>query len=47
MANKTAHIVGGGLGTFRKEATARAEAANKAKQDAERKQVFARIASAK
>lgn len=34
MANKTPHVVGGGLGTFRKEAQAKHKA--KAKADQER-----------
>lgn len=47
MANKTPHIVGGGLGTFRKEGRAKAEAERKAAQEADRKDAMARIANAK
>lgn len=44
MANKTPHIVGGGLGTFRKNAQAEHEARRKAEQQAEKKAAMARIA---
>jgi hypothetical protein len=44
MANKTPHVVGGGLGTFRKEARAKHEAERKSQQEADRKAAMARIA---
>lgn len=47
MANNTPHIVGGGLGTFRKQAIARAEAAKKAEQEAANRDAMARVAGAK
>lgn len=43
MANKTPHIVGGGLGTIRKEAQARVERERKAQAEAERKAKMARF----
>jgi hypothetical protein len=42
--NKTPHIVGGGLGTFRKEAQARHEAERKAEQKRENAARLARLA---
>lgn len=37
MANKTAHVVGGGLGTFRKEGQKAHEAKAKAEREAKEK----------
>lgn len=43
MANKTPHIVGGGLGTIRKNETARAIARKKAEQEAANKAAMSRL----
>lgn len=43
MANKTPHIVGGGLGTIRKRETAKAIARAKAEQEANNKAAMSRI----
>lgn len=47
MANKTPHVVGGGLGTFRKEGRAKFEAQRRVQQEAARKDAMHRIANAK
>ena len=46
MANRTPHVVGGGLGTFRKEDTAKAIAAKQAQQESDRRKAMAKIANA-
>lgn len=46
MANKTPHIVGGGLGSIRKRETARAIARKNAEQKANNKAALARLVKA-
>ena len=46
MANRTPHVVGGGLGTFRREDTAKAVKAAKAKQDKDNRNALAKVVRA-
>lgn len=41
---KTPHVVGGGLGTFRKEGQARAERERQAQVEAQRKEAMRKLA---
>ncbi len=47
MANHTPHVVGGGLGTFRKQAQEQAEAQRKSEQHAQKVSAMHKVAKAK
>lgn len=47
MANRTPHVVGGGLGTFRKQAQKRHEAEKQERQKREQREAMARMAGVK
>lgn len=47
MANRTPHVVGGGLGSFRKEAQARHEREKQERQKREQREAVQRMARAK